>query len=76
MTVMLPGDISVSKRIFSIRCVAVVVIVVTDKIIASGRYLSAEQWFKIKPTIGRIVFRPFKFPSDFVYPETLITGSR
>ena len=42
----------------------------------SWRYPSADNWFKIKPTIGRIVFLHCKFPSDFVYPEGSISGSR
>ena len=42
----------------------------------SWRYPSADHWFKIKPTIGIIVFLHCKFPLDFVYPEASISGSR
>jgi len=45
-----------------------------EKLVCS-RY-SADHWFKIKPFIGRIVFLHCKFPSDFVYPEASISGSR
>jgi len=42
----------------------------------SWRYSSADHCFKIKPTIGKIVYLHSKFPSDFVYPEASISGSR